>query len=160
METLYLERVFNPESFQLTIKSMVQNVSRVFEETPFEALAFMGQSGAAIAYPLSYLLQMPLILVRKDDDSSHHVKLRRIDRLRYLEGEVHANTFLIVDDQIESGASILKIIERIRDYNPNARCVGVMLFGNNYARETLSPNNSRMFMDQKDTFPVYFGGYG
>lgn len=165
MNTSYLHRVFRQEDFNATVRCMIKKVSQIHEETPFEALAFTGQSGAAIAYVLGYTLALPLILVRRDDDESHHVKVRGMQQKagfrtgpRYLEGHVDSSSFLIVDDQIETGASIDLITNRIKEYNPYATCVGVVLYSWNYSRKLQNPNAPRQFRDDDDTFPVYFGG--
>lgn len=161
MNTSYLHRVFRPEDFQASVKSMLRKVSDVYEATPFEALAFTGQSGAAMAYILSYTLQFPMILVRQDDDTSHHVKLWSPDEnpsLKCLEGEVDARSYLIVDDQIEQGRTVNLIVNRIQSYNPSAICVGAVLYAWNYAKRSITPALPRMFNDDPNTFPVYFGG--
>jgi adenine/guanine phosphoribosyltransferase-like PRPP-binding protein len=159
MNTSYLHRVFRPSDFQASVKSMLRKVSEVHEATPFEAIAFTGQSGAAIAYILSYTLQFPMILVRQDDDRSHRMMaLNKNPTLRCLEGEVDAPTYLIVDDQIERGRTVNLIVNRIQSYNPSARCVGVVLYAWNYAKRSLTPEHPRMFNDDENTFPVYFGG--
>lgn len=163
MNTLYLHRVFRPEDFQASVKCMLRKVSEVYEVMPFEALAFSGQSGAAIGYILAYTLQFPMILVRQDQDPCHHVKLFLNDpirnpALRYLEGEVDAASYLIVDDQIEKGRTVDLVVNRIQSYNPSARCAGVVLYSWNYSRFTATPEVPLMFRNDPNTFPVYFGG--
>lgn len=86
----------------------------------FDAIAFTGSSGAALAYPISYLLGVPLICVRKSIRDNH-------SGLK-LEGAVSAPKYIIIDDFIESGRTIDKINKAIKLENKKSNCVGIYLY--------------------------------
>lgn len=86
---------------------------------PFDAIAFRGNSGAAIAYPLSFKLQIPLICIRK---GASHSPLK-------LEGCTNARTYVIVDDFIDSGNTMNQIQRAInKDYGSVPELVGILLY--------------------------------
>jgi adenine/guanine phosphoribosyltransferase-like PRPP-binding protein len=89
------------------------------KKNPFDAIAFRGNSGAAIAYPLSFKLQIPLICVRKGPSHSPFK----------VEGCSNAKTYVIVDDFIESGNTIKRIRKAINtDYRSEPKLVGILLY--------------------------------
>lgn len=92
----YLQEIFQPEEYKKTIE-WVKKALKKFE---FDAIAFRGTSGSAIAFPLSYELGIPLLYVRKD--SSHHCS--------GIEGFVDCKRYVIIDDMVSSGETI-KIIQ-------------------------------------------------
>ena len=88
------------------------------QKYPFDAIAFTGVSGAALAFILSYELKIPLICVRRDENDGHHAKVPQM-MLPYstiLEGALDAKRYLIVDDFIEQGNTIRRILESIDDH--------------------------------------------
>lgn len=89
-------------------------------KNPFDAIAFTGTSGAALAYPLSYLLGIPLICIRKSIRDNHFGSK--------LEGFVTAKKYIIVYDFIESGRTINKIYKSIKSENKKANCIGIYLY--------------------------------
>jgi adenine/guanine phosphoribosyltransferase-like PRPP-binding protein len=97
-------------------------LKRFRRKVSFDAIAFTGSSGAALAYPISYLLGVPLICIRKSIKDNH-------SGLK-LEGAVSAGTYIIVDDFIESGRTINKIKKAINAENKKAKCVGIYLYNN------------------------------
>lgn len=102
------------------MKLAATKIKKFRRKVKFDAIAFTGSSGAALAYPLSYILGLPLICVRKSPKDSHF-------GLR-LEGYVSASRYIIVDDFIESGRTINKIQRAIKSKNEAASCVGIYLY--------------------------------
>lgn len=68
-----------------------------------DAIAFTGSSGAAIAFTLGIKHNIPLIYVRKPDEQSHGgaVECNARDVIK---------SYLIVDDFVDSGNTILRIV--------------------------------------------------
>lgn len=116
IQTDYLEDLYDNESFLKKINSAARKIKKFRTQHPFEAIAFSGMSGAGFAYPLSYKLKIPLICVRKAQDSAHC-------RLT-IEGAVKTSTYLIVDDFIESGKTIQYILKSMKA----RRCVGIYFY--------------------------------
>lgn len=82
--------------FQSVIEKSASAVNEMFERKEFDAIAFTGSSGAALAFFISAQYGIPLIYVRKTGEKSHGQK-------------IESNSFspirkyLIVDDFIDSG---------------------------------------------------------
>lgn len=109
----------------------VQDGTRRLRDIDFDAIAFSGMSGALVAPAIAMALRAPLLLVRKDTDDSHAGKGR-------VEGALDAETYVIVDDFISSGATLkrmhaminsaLSVHRRAYPGNKPAICVGVFLY--------------------------------
>lgn len=88
----------------------------------FDAIAFTGLSGALTAIPVSLALKKPLIAVRKPRDDRHSSRL--------VEGYIKAKTYIILDDFVASGATARRIYKAIKEFSPNAKCLGVLEVSN------------------------------
>jgi adenine/guanine phosphoribosyltransferase-like PRPP-binding protein len=119
IKTSYLEKVYYPNEFAKLIKKMTAEIKTFKKKNQFDAIAFRGTSGAAVAYPLSISLKIPLICVRKD---SSHSYLK-------VEGCIGALKYIIVDDFIESGKTMNKIINSIKKANKKAVPIQIFLYG-------------------------------
>lgn len=90
----------------------------------FDAIAFTGISGAVMAPILAYLLDKPLIAVRKSiDDGTHSCDLVETswvpDKLN------DEDRVLVVDDFVLTGSTLHRIIEALRS-DCSARVVAVL----------------------------------
>lgn len=99
----YLHSVYEPEAFQRTVDIIVELMRPHVGD--FDAIAFRGSSGAALAYPVAYLLKKPLIHVRKDLGHSYSK----------LEGLMGARRIAIVDDFVASGTTLRTIMQELVD---------------------------------------------
>lgn len=115
----YLGRVYGKQFLKL-VPLAIKELRAIKKIHPFDAIAFTGSSGAALAYPLSYLMKMPLIHVRKG--SSHYSRGK-------IEGTVSSKRYIIIDDFIETGASIKRIIKAINYELDRAIPVAICLYG-------------------------------
>ena len=61
----------SPANLKRVIKSSVKQIGALKKGLGFQALAFTGMSGAAIAFPAGVEHSIPLICVRKDTDDHH-----------------------------------------------------------------------------------------
>lgn len=115
----YLNSLYGPPFWEKVPKAV--KMLRAFKKKhPFDAIAFTGSSGAGFAYPLSYLMKVPLICVRKKENSHYRNKI---------EGSISAKRYVIVDDFIFSGSTIEKIIKTIDKEVPSKpHCVGILLY--------------------------------
>lgn len=118
----YLQEIFHPEEYKKTIE-WVKKALKKFE---FDAIAFRGTSGSAVAFPLSYELGIPLLYVRKNDNSHH---------CSFIEGFVDCKRYVIIDDIVCSGETIKIIRNTIQ--NPDGfwgkrssipQCVGAIFY--------------------------------
>lgn len=139
----YLSDVFDPSKLTTVVNRTVQQVTNIRHKLPFEAMAFTGMSGASVAFPVSYLTGIPLLAVRKDSDGSHHASYEGL-----LEGATKANTYVIFDDQISTGDTVHRIVNKITEKNPGARCVGIILWQSSYREGLFTLGNG-------ESVPVY-----
>jgi adenine/guanine phosphoribosyltransferase-like PRPP-binding protein len=98
------------------------------KELKFDAIAFCGSSGCAIAFNLAALHEIPLIYVRKKDEKSHsRARIECNDKL------VEVKKYLIVDDFVDQGSTIDHIVSTIESQALQAcaypaKPVGVLCF--------------------------------
>lgn len=97
----YLHSVYDPESFQRTVELTVELMKPNLDG--FDAIVFRGSSGAALAYPVAYLLKKPLLHVRKELGHSYSK----------LEGLYGAKRIAIVDDFVSSGDTLRTIMQEV-----------------------------------------------
>jgi adenine/guanine phosphoribosyltransferase-like PRPP-binding protein len=110
IKTHYLESVFSPEE----LKKNVERIEDVLAEAKIEydAIAFRGTSGAAVAFPLSFHTGKPLLHVRKSMGHSQ----------RRVEGDFSAKKVIVVDDFSETGRTLGLIRKHIREAFARERC--------------------------------------
>lgn len=124
----YLWTAHNPIASRNQLERLAVRVLELQSQTPFEALAFRGMSGAAVCYPLQFMLGIALLNVRKE--GMHHGRTvegpadRRVER------------YLIVDDQIDSGATVRAIIDGLYEHAglSHSGCAGILLYHTAYSR--------------------------
>lgn len=134
-KTTYLRQVYDTDLFQRTMREVLVLVRNIRHS--FDAIAFRGHSGAAVAYPLSYALNIPLLCVRKPGNTKHYI--------RETEGHVDAGRYLIVDDFVDSGETIRKILQVL----PYGSCKGLLLYKSKFTWRNTAEEGFR------DKFPVY-----
>lgn len=101
----YLKSVFKPEN----LKKTVFRCERALRGVDYDCLAFMGTSGAAVTWPLSFLTGQHVLQIRKEGDTSH----ARSDA----EGAIDAKKIVIIDDFAESGDTLKKMAEHMPYYS-------------------------------------------
>lgn len=116
LRTDYLHEVFRPEEFKVTVENTVAAIKAFREKNNFEVILFTGVSGAALAFPTSYLTGIPIACLRKPS-SSHSIYT--------LEGWWRpGSSYIIIDDFVETGDTINRIHERVKP----AVCKGIYLY--------------------------------
>lgn len=108
------------------VPTAIKTIKAWRKKHPFDAIAFTGTSGAALAYPLALALKVPLICVRKKGDGNHFKSS--------IEGVTNSNKYLIVDDFIVSGETMDRIIQTIRGTGSMAKPVGIYLYADRSTR--------------------------
>ena len=127
----YMEDNFDPTKFRGHVEDLVDLLLN--SDVKFDAIACRGVSGLIVAAPVSFILDKPLVVVRKFLEGSHSNMM--------VEGYLEKNLrYIIVDDFMKTGNTIRKIIEEISYFydsqeNPDsewgiksARCVGVFFY--------------------------------
>jgi hypoxanthine phosphoribosyltransferase len=88
----------------------------------FDTIVCRGKSGMLAAGFLSAYLTKNTIVIRKNTNNSHAVAL-----IEYFE---LPNKYIIVDDFISSGATIMNIIRKMEKLFPNAELTAIALYDN------------------------------
>lgn len=107
IRTDYLQEIYSVKTFTKLVNRAARKIKNNSSKYPFDAIAFRGTSGAALAYPLSFLLNVPLICCRKCKSHCYYK----------VEGCLNARNYIIVDDFIETGKTIDNIIRNIKRYS-------------------------------------------
>ena len=103
------------------LNKFLKKAKEVLKPVEFDAIAFRGMSGALVAPLLAHKLNKTLIMVRKDSDNSH--------AMRMVEGDMNAKRYLILDDFLASGETVRTIVRAAYGFTDGeAQCVGVMLY--------------------------------
>ncbi len=120
VNTRYLGKVYRVNNFTNTVKIATNTLRKYRQKHKFDAIAFTGTSGAALAYPLSYTLKIPLICVRKSTRDNHFGSK--------VEGCYSVDKYIIVDDFIDTGSTIEKIQKAIKEEIKEAKLMGIYLY--------------------------------
>lgn len=126
ISTLYLHEVLDLKTRPKVISDMFHQILQSGLE--FEAIAFTGYSGALIGPSLADLLRKDLLIVRKKTDKRHSQC--------EVEGNCFVTKYIFVDDFVDSGDTVRRIMVSIRSRIPEAQCVGMFF----YDGEHNSPN--------------------
>lgn len=124
----YLDLVYNTKTTAITLSRGVECLRLLRRHLPFEAIAFRGSSGAALAYPAGIALapDVGLIHIRKDPGHTG----------TYYEGVYGVKRYVIVDDFVSEGETVAEIVHNTKANNPDAVCVAVVLYAGGLDRPT------------------------
>lgn len=150
--TAYLDSIFqSPLKYRRLIDKIADQMAALKKKKSFGAIAFRGTSGAALAYPLSAQLNIPIICVRKSNEQSHGLSVEGTQR--------NIRKYVIIDDFMESGKTIkaiLKAIDKKKDWTKDgkAECVGIVL----YTVAQRGEWNHEFFTYEKKKIPIHYWG--
>jgi adenine/guanine phosphoribosyltransferase-like PRPP-binding protein len=109
----YLEFLIPTSELKKSLRIAVEILSNY----KFDAIAFRGMSGALLGPALAVRLNKSMLLVRKKDDSHSG---------RMVEGDKKTRVYVIVDDFMAGGETARKIVEEVKFFNSEARCLGIL----------------------------------
>ncbi len=111
---LNLARVFDPEELYKTVKLCKKALRKV----EFDSFVFRGTSGLVVGAPLALACKKPLGVIHKSGGHSRkgYKGLRKPGR------------YVIVDDFIESGATMRKILKDPVLKERGGKCVAILLY--------------------------------
>jgi adenine/guanine phosphoribosyltransferase-like PRPP-binding protein len=139
--TYYLNRSIPIAQLKKTVKTLSEVIKAKTPEAA--AIAFTGVSGTLVGPAVAMELNLPMLCVRKrgQTHSTYPVEseLSSIDIFNYI----------IVDDTIDSGITIRRIINDIREHHPYAICVGVVLYAHFFEATTGT-------LEERAGVPVYY----
>lgn len=140
----YLTEIYDvPIKYRRLVKRISKRLITLRKKTKFEAIAFRGSSGAALAYPISVELGIPLIHIRKVDEDSHG---------QAVESSNNIKNYIIIDDVICSGSTMNAIIEamkiqesRVDGIFVTPKCIGIVLYSSRkYGRPTFYDDDKKI----------------
>jgi len=115
----YLTDAFEPSTLRILVEKCAAKLVKIHETHPYDGLAFRGESGACVAYPLSFYTGIPIFCVRKE--YSHSTAI--------VEGPCTGARYLIIDDCIDTGATIRDIVRAMGDEGGTP--IGILLWHDN-----------------------------
>jgi len=114
----HLQEVLDPNSRAGILGWVLDHLKEHVDE--FDAIAVSGSSGLLVGPCVADLLQKNIILVRKPVDDTHSSEV--------VEGPKDGR-YIIIDDLIDSGATIQRITRSIRSQLCEySQCVGMVLY--------------------------------
>jgi adenine/guanine phosphoribosyltransferase-like PRPP-binding protein len=119
--------VFDPAKFPIVIDWAVSVI-----RGRYDAVAASGHSGLIVAGAVSYILQIPVIAVRKLCDKAKGDSTRLNAVLTKA-----PSTYAFIDDLIGSGETFFRVIDTIEDrFGKDAVLGGILLYEQSYASAT------------------------
>lgn len=143
-----------PDKYGQLVDRIADQLEALRKKQSFTGMVFRGLSGAALAYPLSARLHIPLICVRKKDENSHG---------RDVEGpQANVRRYIILDDFIETGQTIKDLLKAMDDQNKwnkpskhnRVRCSGIVLYAEKYSEYW----DKKFFTYKKKKIPIHYWG--
>lgn len=140
IDTNYLYDVFVVKNYTNKLKKLERKILKFKKEHKFDAIAFTGVSGAAFAFPISASLKIPLVCIRKD----------KAHNLSKLEGARDINNYIIIDDFIDTGKTINKIINTIAKNESPAKLCAIFLYSDKSRYKNLQDCGYKHLQDNGD----------
>lgn len=104
----YLHEIFNPMNLGKLVDKVHKDLINIDCKHHFDIIAFSGNSGAGVCYPLSAIYSWDILCVRKEHESSHGCILEGPNK--------ETKSYIIVDDLIASGETVKRIRDTIDTY--------------------------------------------
>jgi len=108
IDSIYLGSVLDNKNLAKVIGRLTKKAIFIKKKIKFNGLVATGVSGLLALAPLALALKMPFAVVRKSN--KNHSGCR-------VEGEEDITKYLIIDDFIDSGDTIIKIYKEMYDFN-------------------------------------------
>lgn len=131
----YLNIVFNPETLASAVRGLIKRIhaSGLEVNRDFQAIVFRGMSGALVAPIVAYELSCPVVVCRKEGDSTHAKGELGVSDGDYLEGWRGFTSFIVVDDFMASGKTMNAIFKTVKKetrkvHDETVSCKGIFLY--------------------------------
>jgi adenine/guanine phosphoribosyltransferase-like PRPP-binding protein len=124
------------------LKKVSVKLEQIQKDVGFDAIACSGSSGLHPAGILSIALQVPIIYVRKENETSHgsEIECNSRDLLKQ---------YIILDDFVCSGSTVNHILSSISNFASKEKtsipeCVGVFLYACDSSISSMNFNNRKL----------------
>ena len=140
--------------YEKIIRKVRRKVKTLIDQTGADTLVFTGVSGMAIGFPIARALKLRPVVVRKTLKGTH-------GNYKVEMGGAPEGKFIIIDDCIETGKTIRRVLREIETYchwyyrcysSPRisqAKYVGIVLYDN-------QGEGSSHFKTRSASIPVYY----
>ena len=144
----WLKPLFNANDLQDIARMLANEINEDKKNFRIDGIAIRGVSGSVIGGILSYLTDLPIVIVRKKETKRHSSL-----RVEYLDEDMRRKTYryVIVDDLIASGKTVDIIVEDIgKEMRKKAILQKIYLY-NDASRNT----SSRYYLAGGKSVPVF-----
>ncbi len=147
MYSSYLYPTLHHSTRSSLIKYIIKDLSK-HKRLFFDTIATSGLSGNIIGTFLASTLNKNIAFIRKELDSDHC--------LTNLESISDINSYIIIDDLIEDGITINRIISTIEEQNKLAICQGIYIYNQDYksAIERIEKCNLQISLLQSSKYNI------
>lgn len=125
----YSEHTFDPKRLRATAGKLAVLIPRLMHRLNADTIVVTGKSGISMGFATSMLADFPLVVVRKPNESTHGATFEGPDSHK-------VKRYIILDDFIDSGATINRVIEQVATKNLGknyiVECVGVIEYARDY----------------------------
>ncbi len=122
----YTRGVFSPETFPGIVDWAAEQIAS-FAGPKIGAVAGCGHSGVLVAAAVGYKLRLPVIAVRKVDETTSGHDPEAVNAI--LQGTEH---YAIIDDLVASGNTIRRIVDGVARVFPQAKPAALLLYNDVY----------------------------
>lgn len=110
---------YNAARLRDKAKLVARVIPALVEQYKADAVVVTGKSGHSVAFAALMFADFPLVVVRKETDQSHGLRIEGPDGL-------HVQRFLILDDFVDSGNTVNRIVNAMGGHT---ECVGIVEYG-------------------------------
>src|SRR5574343_392632 len=136
IRTSYLNGIFNNNLFKKNVKDITDFLKTRAKE--FDGFVIRGMSSAIITGAVAARLRKPVVLIRKDDDSTHSETK--------IEGYNNVKRYVFIHDFISIGQTVDIVRNKMHCFN-NGKMMGIVLFHLHH-----KPNNCKSFCKDKNVW--------
>lgn len=147
----WLTDVYDPKKLTKTLDHVCKAIEKDKKEFNIQALAVRGNSGTLVAGAISMMVNLPIILVRKEGDGSHSDYKVEFNNILKKKGTAG---YVVVDDIISSGDTIRSIFWAVQDHLPLLEMKKIYLY-NGHRNEPLYIGGESV----KRSVPVQYFGF-
>lgn len=133
-------RTYYMDDAVFNLESVIEHAKKALADVDFDTLVGTGFSGAVVIPSIALAMGKKFVLIRKDNDDSHHGRGRLLGEL----GE----RWIFVDDFVSSGRTRRRVIDKIAAEVKNYREMG-------YAAPDSKFVGQYMYVNYSETGPVF-----
>lgn len=120
----YHDLLFSPTSLKKVVDRISAEIVKLQNKHNFDAIVVTGISGTGMAFPVSYITGIPVVVVRKTTRNTHG---------KLIEGpNISVKKYIILDDFVVTGDSVKRVKKQMdklaKQSKETCECVGVVTY--------------------------------